>query len=289
MTGYDYERPYISTDQLTLYRATDPVLAQRYGKHVKATEMSNVEYKQRFERLSAKQSMKAPPSTGRIFPGYLVIRHLDRADAYETWIPDMGFEDSYEPIASSKLEQRPAAPAPTMPPNSVDLDDFLSRLDLSAIAEPGDKVRECEYFLGLAGIETNRERFRWLITAYLNAVYSFFETSALYANASFTDPETGDPIPDDEALRRIRSYVRVFTDAKKPFYVKTGKLGGTMKRLYEIRSAATHHFPLSIMEAGPNLPEDFHLGNMRGEGAPVLALCREALEVVKAAQRDLDS
>ncbi|WP_421885024.1 hypothetical protein [Methylibium sp.] len=41
--------------------------------------------------------MKPPPSTGRIFPGYVVIRRLDEPDQYETWIPDLGFDDSYEP------------------------------------------------------------------------------------------------------------------------------------------------------------------------------------------------
>lgn len=102
MTGYDFERPFISADKLTLYRANDPEVAQRYGKQVKVTEMSNVEYKQRFERLSTKQSMKPPPSTGRTFHGYLVIQHLGRADAYETWIPDNGLEGSYEPIANGK-------------------------------------------------------------------------------------------------------------------------------------------------------------------------------------------
>lgn len=97
MAGYDFERPFIAADKLTLYRAIDREVAQRYGKQVKATEMSNAEYKQRFEKFSAKQSMKPPPSTGRIFPGYLVVRRLGESDEYETWIPDVGFEDSYEP------------------------------------------------------------------------------------------------------------------------------------------------------------------------------------------------
>lgn len=291
MAGYDFNRPYISTDKLTLFRAIDHEVARRYGKQVKATEMSNVEYKQRFDRLSSTQSMKPPPSTGRIFPGYLVIRCVGGSDEYETWIPDMGFEDSYEPISKNCPPERSEGPTATGGPpamNKDNINDFLERLDLSAIADPGDKRRECEFFLGLASAEPDRTRFRWLITAYLNAVYSYFETSALRANAAFTHHETGDPIADDEAIDKLRAYVDVVTYPKKPYFVKTAGQQGVMQRLYKVRAAATHHFPLSIMAAGPNLPEDFHFGTMRGEGEPILALCREALEVVKRAERDLD-
>ncbi|MCW2763267.1 MAG: hypothetical protein JWR85_3468 [Marmoricola sp.] len=168
-------------------------------------------------------------------------------------------------------------------------DEFLAKLDLSAIADPGDKVRECEFFIGLASIEASRERFRWLITAFLNAVYSFFETSALYANAAFTHPETGEPIADDEALEKLRAYVMVFTKAKNPYFVKTAGLNAGVQRLYKVRAAAAHHFPLSIMAAGPNLPEDYHFGSLRGEGEPILEFCREALEVVKRLDKDLNS
>lgn len=167
--------------------------------------------------------------------------------------------------------------------------DILERLDLDAIADPGDKIRECEFFLGLASIEMDRTRFRWLVSAYLNAVYSYFETTALYASVSFTDPQTGDPIVDSEAVEKLRAYVRIFQNEKKPYYVKTGGLHPIIARLYEVRKAATHHFPLAIMAAGPNLPEDFHLGNMRGEGEPLLALCREALAVVKQVQAEIDA
>ena len=167
--------------------------------------------------------------------------------------------------------------------------DILERLDHDAIADPGDKIRECEFFLGLASIEMDRARFRWLVSAYLNAVYSYFETTALYASVSFTDPQTGDPIEDGEAVERLRAYVRVFQNEKKPYYVKTAGLQPIIARLYEVRKAATHHFPLAIMAAGPNLPEDFHLGNMRDEGEPLLALCREALAVVKQVQAEINA
>lgn len=34
-----------------------------------------------------------------------------------------------------------------------DFDNILNRLDMSAIADQGDKMRECEFFLGLASTE----------------------------------------------------------------------------------------------------------------------------------------
>lgn len=170
-----------------------------------------------------------------------------------------------------------------------DFDDLLKRLDLSAIADPGDKVRECEFFLGLATAEADRERFRWLITAYLNAVYSYFETRALYAHLAITT-EDGEQIADDEAVDKLRAFVEVSTrNTKNGLRVDTAGLDPVLKHLYKIRAAATHHFPLSIMAASPNLPEDYHFGRMLGEGEPILALCRDALEVVKRAERDLDS
>lgn len=171
----------------------------------------------------------------------------------------------------------------------LNVSDILERLDLDAIADPCDKIRECEFFLGLASIETDRTRFRWLVSAYLNAVYSYFETTALYASVAFTDPQTGEPIEDGDAVDKLRAYVRLFQNQKKPYYVKTGGLHPVIARLYEVRKAATHHFPLSIMAAGPNLPEDFHLGSMRGDGEPLLALCRQALAVIKQVQTEIDS
>lgn len=169
------------------------------------------------------------------------------------------------------------------------IDEILTLVDLSAIADPGDKVRECEYFLALASVECDRNRFRWLISAYLNAVYSFFETSALRACMGITDPKTGEPVGDADALETLRAYVNVSQNGKNPHFVKTGGLDPVIQRLYKIRAAATHHFPLSIMAAGPSLPEDFHFGDLRGRGEPILSLCRQACAVVKRIETELNS
>jgi hypothetical protein len=164
---------------------------------------------------------------------------------------------------------------PQPPASSVDR--VLECIDLDAIADSGDKARECEFFLGLASTEVDRTRFRWLISAYLNAVYSYFETTALYAFVAFTNSHTGEPIEDTEAVEKLRAYVRVFQNEKRPHYVRQAACIRLSHALYEVRKAATHHFPLSIMAIGPNLPEDFHLGSTKGQGEPLLRLCREAL------------
>ena len=165
----------------------------------------------------------------------------------------------------------------------------LEHIDFEAIADPDDKIRECEFFLDLASKEADRARFRWLISAYLNAVYSFFETSALYFSVAFTDPETGDPIEDSEAIEILRNYVRVTQNKKTPYFVKTEALNPVVARLCKLRNAATHHYPLSIMAAGPKLPDDYHSGSTKGEGESLLALCRNAFEVVKQVQAEIDT
>lgn len=98
MSGYDFERPFISQDAMHAYVATDRVVAERYGKTVKATPLSNIEYKIRFDRLKRENNMKPPPSCGRIFPGYVVVRKLNTPAQYETWMPDDVFEEIYQTI-----------------------------------------------------------------------------------------------------------------------------------------------------------------------------------------------
>lgn len=101
MPGYDFQRPFISQSSMSLFRAKDREDARRYGGYVKACELSNVEYKIRFTKLNPQQTMKPPPSCGRIFSGYLVIRNLDTQAQYETWMPCHVFDELYEGIAQS--------------------------------------------------------------------------------------------------------------------------------------------------------------------------------------------
>ena len=169
-----------------------------------------------------------------------------------------------------------------------DFDDWLNLLDMDAIADVSDKVAECEYFLFLAAQEKDRDKFRWLISAFFGAAYSFFEIQALRAYHDFHNPQTGDPIENDEALASLRRYVRVVVqDVKRPNYVKTSGQHDITKQLYELRKGNTHHYPLSITTTSQELPEGFQFGNLSGKGVPALAFCREAMLLIQEVEREL--
>ena len=172
---------------------------------------------------------------------------------------------------------------------TFDLNDWLSRWDMEAIPDIDDKVRECEFFFDALSAETDRNRFRWLVSAFLNAAYSFFESTALKAYFRFTDPESGESYEDHEGLAVLRQHVKVFQSAKNPDFVKTAGLTPITTQLYEFRKKSTHHFPLSIMATGSVLPDGFHFGNMQGQGIPVMPLCREALTLIRAVYAEINN
>jgi hypothetical protein len=174
----------------------------------------------------------------------------------------------------------------TAPP---EFEDWLDLLDFDAIADPFDKIAECQYFLDLASKEPDVQRFRWLISAFFGAAYSFFEINALSAFHAFADPQTGKLIEDAEALEILRRYVTIFQNVKSPSFVKTGGLHEVTKQLYELRKGNTHHFPLSIMSTGLELPEAFHLGKVSGQGIPALAFCRKAMALMHQVNQELQA
>jgi hypothetical protein len=162
-------------------------------------------------------------------------------------------------------------------------------IDFDAIEDSSNKIAECEYFLGLASAEKDQAQFRWLISAFFGAAYSFFEMRALRAYFGFIAPDTGDPIEDYEALDILRVYVGVEQNKRQPSRVDTYGKHAVTKKLYELRRENTHHFPLSIMASDSSLPEDFQFGRMKGEGTPVLAFCREAMSLIRQVQSELDA
>lgn len=170
----------------------------------------------------------------------------------------------------------------------ADINDFFSRFDMEAIEDVGSKIAECEYFLGLASSEADRSHFRWLVSAFLNAAYSYFEMSALHAYFAFTNQD-GNSFPDDGAIDVLRGHVRVMRNEKRPDFVKTAGLSALTTKLYEIRKGNTHHFPLSIMAKGPDLPNDFQFGSMRGTGEPIMPFCRDVMRLIHSVQQELDA
>lgn len=100
MSGYDFTRPFTDSGSFPLFRALDNETAGAYGATVKAFEMSNAEYNQRYLRLGKSNRMKSPPMHDRKFAGYVVVRRLGTKSEYETWMPDMIFCELYEPVLS---------------------------------------------------------------------------------------------------------------------------------------------------------------------------------------------
>ena len=164
---------------------------------------------------------------------------------------------------------------------STETNDLLSQIDIQAIALPEDKITECKYFMELASSESDSNKFRWLISAFFNAAYSFFEITALSAFNAYHDPETGEPIEDSDALVTLRNYVKVSQNKNKPSFVNTAGLYETTERLYKLRKGNTHHYPLSIMATGSTLPEDFHFGHLKDKGIPALKFCREVMTLIE--------
>lgn len=100
MAEYDFDRPYISQSAMKTFKATDPDVARRYGRTVLASKLSNVEYKIRHSRYAQANNMRDPPSCGRIFDGYVVVRNMGSPGQYETWIPGDGFDEVYSAFDS---------------------------------------------------------------------------------------------------------------------------------------------------------------------------------------------
>lgn len=171
----------------------------------------------------------------------------------------------------------------------VDLRKILGDLDLSAVVFPDDKLKECEFFCDLLRAECDLNKFRWLLAAFLNACYGYLEFKATYLHYAYSDPETGDPIEDREALETLKKYVQVFRKKNKAGFIKTAGLSELMKKLYEFRNRSTHDGGIEIMQVGSNLPRDFHIGIYRGKGTPALEFCDEILSFFKELELQLDS
>ena len=157
----------------------------------------------------------------------------------------------------------------------ADLREILKDLDLSAVVLPDDKLRECDYFYGLLLQEKDRDRFRWLLGAFLNACYGYLEYKAAYFHYAFCDPETGDPVEDWQGLETLRKYIRVFQVKNKAGYIKTSGMSELMLKLYKFRAISTHDGGVGIMQVGSNLPSDFQIGVHLSQGVPAIAFCKE--------------
>ena len=167
--------------------------------------------------------------------------------------------------------------------------EWLELIDMSSIALPDDKLLECQYFLSLASAERDKDKFRWLISAFFNAAYSFFEIAALDAHHRYYDPDTDKHIEDDDSLNVLREHVGVKQNPKRPKYVNTSGLSDLTKKLYELRKGNTHHSPMTITQCSDDLPEGYNFGYIKNEGMPALKFCRDVLELIETINKDIST
>ena len=162
----------------------------------------------------------------------------------------------------------------------------LSRWDFEAIVDQTDKLNEARYFLDIARQQTDRRQFRWLVSAFFNAAYSYFDTAALHA-CHMSCGEDGETEPDPQALQILRKYIKIDPEKNNRFKVHTQPVHNLVKDLYMHRKNNTHYFPMSIMQTGPS-PEHFHLGSEREKGIPLIQLCGEIMDLIVQVQNELD-
>lgn len=177
-------------------------------------------------------------------------------------------------------------------------------IDVGAIADPQDKIAECQYFLDLASKELNVQYFRWQISAFLGAAYSFFEITALGAYNALTDSRTGEPVENVEAIEVLKQYVTVGRNIKNSSRIDTGSIHKETKAavheitglLYELRRNNTHHSPLEITAIGTELPEAFHFCIYGKNGVlskvfckPALVFCRETMLLIQQVKEEIET
>lgn len=159
----------------------------------------------------------------------------------------------------------------------VGLRAILEDIDLSALVPPDDTLRECNFFYMLLTQECDRDKFRWLLGAFLNACYGYLEYKATYLHYAYSDPESGDPIEDWESLETLKKYVKVFKQKHKSGFIKTSGLSELMEKLYKYRNASTHDGGIGIIKSGDNLPYDFKIGHHKSKAVSALDFCSEVL------------
>jgi hypothetical protein len=167
----------------------------------------------------------------------------------------------------------------------ADVKRDLADMDMGAIVLLNDKLSECAYFYELLTQENDRSKFRWLLGAFLNACYGYFEDKASYFHYALCHPETGEPIMDSAGLDVLKKHVKVWLQNTR---VKTTGVSKLMAELYKYRNISTHDGGIGIMIKGENLPADFHIGTRRSKGVPALKFCAEVLACFKAIEEELN-
>lgn len=143
-------------------------------------------------------------------------------------------------------------------------------------------------FLDLASRENDVDRFRWLISAFLNGAYSYFEICALQLHNFFTNPETGEPVEDYEAIEVLSKYVKIHRNEKNPSYIKTTGHHPVTMELWKIRKKNTHYGSLTIVPKEENNQESYDFFLFKEAPKPALNFCREVMALINLVKNELE-
>lgn len=176
----------------------------------------------------------------------------------------------------------------------MDFKTFEIFLDMhiDGIPDLHDKVKECKYFLELAGNEVDIQKFRWLSSAFLSAAYSYFEIKAVEVWFRCEDVETGEVSQDQNALEILNQYVeskKIISRNKKEPSVQTNK--GRHELVDEfrlVRNKNTHHSPLFILSDKDCSPESFKLLLPDGKTEGALAFLRKVFSLIEQVEGRLE-
>ena len=148
----------------------------------------------------------------------------------------------------------------------VDFEELLP-YSWDCIPVPDDKLDECQFFMSQMESTTEASKMRWLLSAYLNACYSFFE---IKVNYSYFNPN----FPKDEfSLAELSNFIDHKANPTKNIPKKTQTFGKDerVKLLYELRHENTHNSPMLVLTKNN---EDFYI-KYNDENIYVLEFCNE--------------
>lgn len=168
-----------------------------------------------------------------------------------------------------------------------DIDEWLS-IKIAYIPDLDDKVHECAFFLDLASKEHDVDKFRWLISAFLNGAYSYFEICALQLHNAFTNPDTGEPVKDYEAIEILSKYVKIHRNEKNPSYIKTTGHHPVTVELWKIRKINTHYGSLTIVPKEEQNQDSYEFFLWQEAPKPALKFCREVMELIYFVKAELE-
>jgi hypothetical protein len=157
------------------------------------------------------------------------------------------------------------------------------------IPDLNDKITECSFFLDLASNEHSVDKFRWLISAFLNAAYSYFESKSVEIYHTHVDAESGNCYVDKPAHDVLSKYVGIKQCKKDPSYIKTWGRHELTKELYRVRAKNTHHGSIAIVPNGDVIPENFECVIWREPPKPALKFCREVMALIRQVQEELEN